>query len=168
METGNFREDLFYRLNVVTVEVPPLRNRKDDIALLARYFIHQLKTDFSSITGISDKTMSCFYSYDWPGNIRELQNVITRAIALGKGEEIILSDLPHSFHIENYDILKNNTPHKDTLAAYEQEAILNALRMSLGNRNKTAKVLDIGEATLYRKLKIYGINANFTSSRMEE
>ena len=155
---GNFREDLFYRLNVVTVQVPPLRKRKEDIALLARYFIQRFKTDFSSIEGISDEALKIMYRYDWPGNIRELENAVMRAIALGRGTEILPADLPPPLCSEigtSLDSRQSAALKGKSLADYEQAAILSALQKCSGNRKKAAQILDIGEATLYRKLKIY-------------
>lgn len=155
---GRFREDLFYRLNVVTVQAPPLRKRKEDIALLARYFIQRFRTDFSSIEGISDETLQIMCRYEWPGNIRELENAVMRAIALGKGEEILPADLPPSLYSgidTSLDSRQSSALKGDSLAAYEQAAIVNALQKCSGNRKKAAQILGIGEATLYRKLKIY-------------
>ena len=155
---GNFREDLFYRLNVVTVQVPPLRKRKEDIALLVRYFIQRFKTDFSSIEGISDEALKIMYRYDWPGNIRELENAVMRVIALGRGTEILPADLPPPLGSEigtSLDSRQSAALKGKSLADYEQAAILSALQKCSGNRKKAAQILDIGEATLYRKLKIY-------------
>jgi len=157
---GRFREDLFYRLNVVTVQAPPLRKRKEDIALLTRYFIQRFKTDFSSIEGISDEALQIMHRYDWPGNIRELENAVMRAIALGRGTEILPADLPPPLYSETRvspDSRQSSALTGDSLAAYEQAAIVNALQKCRGNRKKAAQILDIGEATLYRKLKIYKI-----------
>jgi len=157
---GNFREDLFYRLNVVTVQVPPLRKRKEDIALLARYFIQRFKTDFSSIEGISDEALKIMYRYDWPGNIRELENAVMRAIALGRGTEILPADLPPPLCSEigtSLDSRQGAALKGASLADYEQAAIRSALQKCSGNRKKAAQILGIGEATLYRKLKIYKI-----------
>ena len=157
---GRFREDLFYRLNVVTVKVPPLRERKEDIGLLARYFIRQLKTDFSTIDQISDETLKIIFQYDWPGNVRELQNMIIRAIAMGKGKVILPADLPPSLHNMisiPEDVLQKSAVNGDSLVAYEQAAIHNALQKCNGNRQEAAEILGIGAATLYRKLKLYKI-----------
>lgn len=155
---GNFREDLFYRLNMLTINVPPLRDRKDDIPLLAGYFLKRLATDVSPVTDISPEALTRLRNYNWPGNIRELENVIRRSVALGKADIIHLEDLP----AEIYDLLRNRSsnpvqPPDDSLAAYEIVAIQNALAQSGGHRAQAAKILKIGEATLYRKTKKYRI-----------
>ncbi len=157
---GRFREDLFYRLNVITIKVPPLRERKEDIALLARYFLTHLKTDFSSITQISDKAMEIMYEHTWPGNIRELQNTIMRALAMGTGKELLPGDLPFALRDKtgvSENLSQINTVNGDSLVSYEQAAIHNALTKCNGNCQEAAKILDIGIATLYRKLKLYKI-----------
>jgi len=158
-----FREDLFYRLNVVTIQVPPLRIRKDDIILLTRYFIRHFKTEFSSVEKISNEAINLLLKYDWPGNIRELQNAIMRAMAMGKGKEILSHDLPPSLHstigpmeIPDKDHIPEYGPG-DSLASYEKAAIHNALKKCSGNRQEAAALLGIGVATLYRKLKLYKI-----------
>ncbi len=155
---GNFREDLFYRLNVLTINVPPLRDRKDDIPLLARHFLKRFASDSFPVTDTSPEALICLENYDWPGNIRELENVIRRSVALRKADVIRLEDLP----AEIYDppINRSSTSVRrsdDSLTAYEIAAIRNALVKSGGNRAQTAKILKIGEATLYRKIKKYRI-----------
>ncbi len=158
VSAGRFREDLFYRLNVVTLQVPPLRKRNEDIPLLARYFLQHFKTDFSSIEGISDETMKILNLYYWPGNVRELQNVIKRALALGKGKELLPAELPPSLHNKmgvSQDSLQSSVQNWDNMESYEKAAIYNALQKCRGDRKEAAKILGIGKATLYRKLKIY-------------
>jgi len=155
---GNFREDIYYRLNVVTVNVPPLRDRREDIPLLAKYFVKRLAADFSPVADLSQEALICLERYNWPGNIRELENVIRRAVALGKGEMIMPEDLPPNIYVlpgksaQAIDSLED-----DSLAAYEKNAIENALTRSENNRKKAAQILGIGEATLYQKIKKYGI-----------
>ena len=156
---GNFREDLFYRLNVVTITVPPLRDRREDIPLLARYLIKRFSTDFSPVKDVTPEALACLESYDWPGNVRELENVIRRAMALGKGELILPEDLPPNIHIPpSTPSQSKDRPTGGSLEAHEKEAIQAALDMSGNNRKKAAQTLGIGEATLYRKIKKYGIN----------
>ena len=156
---GNFREDLFYRLNVLTMNVPPLRDRKDDIPLLARHFLKRFATDASPVTELSQAALNRLESYDWPGNIRELENVVRRSVALGKADIIRIEDLPAQLYDQTQGRSPNTArPLDDSLAAYEMAAVENALAKSASNRSMAAKILGIGEATLYRKLKKYGIN----------
>jgi len=156
---GNFREDLLYRLNVLTIDVPPLRNRREDICLLARYFVKQFASEVSPVKDISTEACSCLEKYNWPGNIRELENVIRRAVALGKGETILPEDLPTNLYTTNGKYCYSaKCPSEDSLAACEKAAVQNALSKTGGNRQKAARLLEIGEATLYRKIKKYNIN----------
>ena len=157
---GNFREDLFYRLNVFPLEVPPLRVRKEDIPLLARYFIDRFRNDYLPVRELSQEAQICLESYQWPGNVRELENVIRRTVALGKGEMIRPEDLPPSIHVPPGSASMTSTCFTDdTLAAYEIAAIRNALVKAHDNRRKAAQMLRIGEATLYRKISKYNIAA---------
>jgi DNA-binding NtrC family response regulator len=154
---GNFREDLFYRLNVVAIHVPPLRERKEDIPILARHFLERFSADFSKRKELSPEALVCMEDYDWPGNVRELENVIRRATALGKEKRISPEDLPPNISRLPQKVLDGNQlPSDDSLAAYERQAIKNALEKGGQNRKRAARILGIGEATLYRKLKTYG------------
>jgi DNA-binding NtrC family response regulator len=153
---NNFREDLFYRLNVVAIEVPPLRERKEDLALLAKYFLKRFATDVTPTRDIARKTYFCLENHDWPGNIRELENVIRRAIALGKSELIEPEDLPANIFTPAGDgSAPVDIPSDDSMASYEKSAILNALKKSGYNRRIAAQILGVGEATLYRKISKY-------------
>jgi transcriptional regulator with PAS, ATPase and Fis domain len=154
----NFREDLFYRLNVVVVHVPPLRDRMDDVALLAKFFVNNFATNFSIVKDISKEALNCLQNYRWPGNIRELENVIRRAIALGRDEFIQPEDLPPGIFTPPGKVaLDNGLTADDSLEAYEKAAIQNALAKSGNSRRKAAEMLGIGEATLYRKISKYGL-----------
>jgi len=154
----NFREDLFYRLNVLVLQVPPLKDRMDDVALLAKFFVKNFVTDFSTVKDISKEALICLQNYDWPGNIRELENVIRRAIALGTQEFIQPEDLPPSIVFPpGKATLDNGRPAEDSLEAYEKAAIQNALAKSRNSRRKAAEMLGIAEATLYRKITKYGL-----------
>ncbi len=156
---GRFRQDLYYRLNVVVLGVPSLMDRKDDVPLLSRYFLHQFSSPASPVTRISDAAMSCLHSYDWPGNVRELENAIRRAIALGQGQEILSCDLPETIHGEHHpDDLSVEGIGADSMAAYELAALRNALSKCNGHRKRAARMLAIGEATLYRKLNKYSLS----------
>jgi DNA-binding NtrC family response regulator len=156
---NNFREDLYYRLNVVIFEVPPLRERKDDIPLLARYFIKRFATDLTPAKEIDREALLCMENYNWPGNIRELENVIRRAFALGNSGVLTLEDIPANIAGRpgpGADPV--DRPSDDRLASYEKLAILNALKKSGNNRRVAAHILGIGEATLYRKISKYRLN----------
>ena len=158
VSAGNFREDLFFRLNVLTITVPPLRDRIEDIPLLAKHFLKRFASDYSPVKNISDAALRLMENYQWPGNVRELENAVRRAVALGRSETIMPEDLPSAVNARAaYRMVPGNLPIGDTLMDYEILAIQNALRKCNHNRTKAAKMLKIGEATLYRKLKKYKI-----------
>ena len=155
---GNFNEALFYRLNVVNINVPRLENRKEDIPLLARHFVRHFALADSQVKDISPEALACLEAYDWPGNIRELENVIQRAIALGSKNLIRSWDLPKKIYALSAKTSKSQSkPTRGTLAWYEKKAIQNALAKSSGNRKYAAALLDVGVATIYRKIKKYQI-----------
>jgi DNA-binding NtrC family response regulator len=156
---GRFREDLLYRLNVVRIHVPPLREHREDIPLLARFFVRDFRTSVSRVKDISREAIECLERYVWPGNIRELANVIRRATALGAGDSILPEDLPRHIYAGPEAAGRSVEPEDGTLEAYEKAAIRNALAASRGNRKKAARILGIGEATLYRKIARYGLSA---------
>jgi len=154
-----FREDLYYRLNVVALNVPPLRDRKEDIPLLARFFVKRFGSEYSPVQDISQQAFICLQNHDWPGNIRELENVIRRAMALAKGESIQPKDFPHNIYTPSDNAAQGiEAPRDDSMEAYEIAAIVNALSKCGNSRRKAAQILKISEATLYRKLKKYSIN----------
>jgi DNA-binding NtrC family response regulator len=157
---GKFREDLFYRLNVFTITIPPLRERKEDIPLLVRHFIETTGITGKEKTLISPEAMNLLLSYHWPGNIRELQNIIERAIILSENNVIRPQDLPLGLREEpklSY-IDKDNT--LKSLRSAEKTYISKVLEEVGGHRGKAAQVLRISERTLYRKLKKYNIRDN--------
>jgi len=156
VKSGRFREDLYYRLNVIPITLPPLRERAADIPLLAAHFSVKFNTGFTPPTPIDEDAMTCLAAYDWPGNVRELENALRRALALGQGASISRNDLPEVIAGGDFQpAAASGLPVEDSLAAYEQAAIRNALHKSGGNRKAAARLLGIGEATLYRKLKVY-------------
>ncbi len=156
VQAGRFREDLFYRLSVVPITLPPLRERANDIPLLAVHFAAKFSAGFASPKPIRDDAMACLMAYHWPGNVRELENAIRRALALGQDETITPGDLPEAITGNADDQSPSPlSPLDDSLAAYEKTAVHNALSKSGGNRKAAARILGIGEATLYRKLKAY-------------
>ena len=153
---GKFREDLFYRLHVIPISVPPLRERKEDIPLLVDHFVKKYSTEKRSVRGCSPEAMKLLLSYNWPGNVRELENVIQEAIALGSGEWIRPVDLPKKLRsrpVKEESYISDVKPLKEL----EKEAIIKALKMASGNKQDAARLLGIGKTTLYEKLKKYGI-----------
>ncbi|MEL3907408.1 MAG: sigma-54 dependent transcriptional regulator [Treponemataceae bacterium] len=153
VEKGNFREDLFYRLNVVHIDVPPLRERKEDIPLLVHSFLKEFSAENEKqMMGLEQKAWNAIYNYDWPGNIRELKNCIESAVVISSENIIKLSDLPDS--VTKLAEEKNLCfPIGTSLAAVEEKLILQTLAWLDGNKTKTAEVLGIGRKTLHRKLE---------------
>jgi DNA-binding NtrC family response regulator len=155
---GRFNEALFYRLNVVKIDVPELKDRKEDIPLLARHFARRFTFADSPVKEISPEALACLEAYDWPGNIRELENVIQRALSLGSKNFIRMWDLPKKIYALSAKASQMQLkPTRGTLAWYEKKAIQNALTKSSGNRKIAAMLLNVGEATIYRKIKKYHI-----------
>ncbi|MGD1816771.1 MAG: sigma-54-dependent transcriptional regulator [Pleomorphochaeta sp.] len=158
IENGTFREDLYYRLNVVHLEVPPLRNRKEDIPLLITSFLEQInKENNTNVKGFTSEAKNAIYKYDWPGNIRELRNCVEAAIVLSKGDFVDVKDLPPQIR-ENNEVPLINIEVGQSLAEIEKQAILSTLNSCNGNKSKTADVLKIGRKTLHRKLEEYNKN----------
>ena len=156
---GGFREDLFYRLSVLRIRIPPLRERKDDIPLIARHLLLNLSKEFKMVSGptITPETLEILNSYDWPGNIRELRNVLSRALAIGGRDEIrpgdlLLSSDTGSGHRETDSLVGKS------LEEIERTAIVQTLQSRQGNKTQTARALGIAYSTLYEKLKKYGIH----------
>ncbi len=150
---GRFREDLYYRLSAVTLTVPPLRERAEDIPLLAALFIDRFATSSEERRSLSEECLAVLKSHKWPGNIRELENVIRSAVIFCDGPRITPADLPE--HIAGAAPLPGDNLPSGTLASYELAAIKNALKTSGNNRREAARILEIAEATLYRKIKQY-------------
>lgn len=159
IKKGNFREDLYYRLNVVRIHIPPLRERPDDIPLLALSFLQELaKENKKQIEGFDKKTLSALCRYSWPGNVRELRNAMENAVVFCKGDTITLSDLPPQF--QGGDVNENGIliPFGLSLAQSEKEIILHTLSHCEGNKTKAAEILQIGRKTLHRKLEEFGLS----------
>lgn len=160
---GRFREDLYYRLNIVNIHIPPLRERKEDIPLLIASFINEFSTENKkAIKGIDSKAKSALYNYRWPGNIRELRNTIESAVVLAKGEIITLDDLPPSIRREN-DQGYIRLDLGISMAEAEKEIIRQTLYYTKNNKSRAAEILGIGRKTLHRKLDEYGLTAEFGS-----
>jgi len=156
-----FRADLFYRIHVITLHLPPLRQRREDIPLLGAHFLHKYtQQNDKPITAITQQALQRLQSYHWPGNVRELENVIERAVVLAQGSMIGIDDLPpelqgqEAVSVPEHPVVLSTDA---TLAQIEREAIVQTLQRHAGNRQITARVLDIGLATLYRKLKEYNL-----------
>jgi two-component system response regulator HydG len=154
IRTGTFRQDLFFRLNVVQIKLPPLRDRKSDIPILVTAFLEKFSDPQGPVRTISEDAMRQLIAYDWPGNVRELENAIERAVALGSGPILHVGDLPSNLQYPTTE----RTPEKDEilpLEELERRAILRTLRETGGDKLSTARMLGIGKTTLYRKLKQY-------------
>jgi len=151
---GTFRQDLFFRLNVVQIKIPPLRERKTDIPLLVNSFLEKFSEANGRMSTISEDAIARMMAYDWPGNVRELENAIERAIALGSGPILHAGDLPTNLQYGTGDRLPQNDELLP-LDELERRAILRALREAGGDKLAAARMLGIGKTTLYRKLKQY-------------
>jgi DNA-binding NtrC family response regulator len=153
--TGGFRQDLYFRLNVVQIKLPPLRERKSDIPLLVNSFLEKFGDPQRPIRTISEDAMRRLMAYDWPGNVRELENAVERAVALGSGPILHMGDLPSNLQQDsNEKTLDSN--ELTTIEEMERRFILRALRETNGDKLAAARLLGIGKTTLYRKLKHYG------------
>jgi two-component system response regulator HydG len=164
VKDGNFREDLFYRLNVVTLRIPPLRERQEDVPLLADHFLRKYaEKNHKPVKGISPLAMDMLLRYEWPGNVRELENTIERAVILLPGEHVTEKELPPTI-TGSVGEKVDPAPQPARAAAnrpldeIEKEAILATLEASDGNKSETARRLGINRKTLHKKLKDYGID----------
>ncbi|HYW35006.1 MAG TPA: sigma-54 dependent transcriptional regulator [Balneolaceae bacterium] len=154
VEEDRFREDLFYRLNVVEIPLPPLSERKEDVPLLAHHFVEKYSRELNRpVQGISSEAMSAFLSYDWEGNVRELENVIERAVLLGDGPFIKPGDLPESIRSSEEETLVDSDSLDNAVQAFEKHHILSILKRTDGNKSKAARLLGIDPSTLYRKME---------------
>src|SRR5579864_1109251 len=154
IRSGAFRQDLYFRLNVVQIKLPPLRERKSDIQLMVISFLEKFSDPHGPPRTISDDAMRRLIAYDWPGNVRELENAIERAVAMGSGPIVHVGDLPSNLHFPNSE----RGPERDELLPMEElerRAILRTLRETGGDKLAAARMLGIGKTTLYRKLKQY-------------
>ena len=157
---GRFRQDLFYRINVINVELPPLRERISDIPLLAEHFLKQVCEDAGKpLRGFSADALSALQRYRWTGNVRELQNVIERAVLLGKGDQVRLEDLPNNLIAAGPVRVEpvGNRSLKQAMEAPERQIILEVLDSTNWNRHATAELLGINRTTLYKKMKRLGL-----------
>jgi two-component system response regulator HydG len=172
VEQGRFRKDLYFRLNVVNLRIPPLRNRRDDIAPLAMHFLARMQQETGIERVFSDETLRMLTEYDWPGNVRELENAIERACALSSGPVLHMGDLPtqlQDFRMQRHSSVLDEEEKAGAAAAemasrgivsiaeMEKQAILEAIQQLKGDKLMAARLLGIGKTTLYRKLKEYDI-----------
>ncbi|MFB3885682.1 MAG: sigma-54-dependent transcriptional regulator [Thermodesulfobacteriota bacterium] len=152
---GRFREDLYYRLKVIDIELPPLRERREDIPLLVQHFIGKFNEEMKkSVSGVSEDALRLLVNYSWPGNVRELENVIQRAITLSRHETILPDDLPSSMLQEaRENVLDKSLRERYTIDQLEKEYIRKILIEVGGNKSKAAEILGLDRKTLYRKLE---------------
>jgi DNA-binding NtrC family response regulator len=154
---GTFRRDLYFRLNVLSLKIPPLRDRKQDIPLLAEHFLERLSRTTGSQRVVSEDALNVMMGYEWPGNVRELENCLERACALSSGPTIQTADLPSPIQNANHQIPPDagDGGRIVPIADLEKEAILRTIEQLKGDKLLAAKLLGIGKTTLYRKLKEY-------------
>src|SRR5229473_392617 len=162
IRSGTFRQDLYFRLNVVQIKLPALRERKSDIPLLVMSFLEKFSLSQQTSRDISEDAMRQLIAYDWPGNVRELENAIERAVALGSGPLVHVADLPSNLQYPKTERL----PEANELVPLEElerRAILRTLRETAGDKLAAARILGIGKTTLYRKLKQYHVESEARS-----
>ena len=171
VEQGRFRRDLYYRLNVVSLKIPALRLRKEDIPDLARFFLDRIEREHGRPCTMSDEVLRVVMSYDWPGNVRELEDALETACAMSSGLELQLSHMPshirHEYERVQARLVRESEANESneppvakirSIADMEKTAILDTIRTLRGDKLLAAKLLGIGKTTLYRKLKEYGVH----------
>src|SRR5664279_4307380 len=177
VEQGRFRKDLYYRLNVVNLRIPPLRDRRQDIPMLAAHFLDRMSRESATSYTLSDDALRTMIDYEWPGNVRELENSIGRVCALSSGPTLHMGDLPTQLQEFRLQVSRTRTavigapaelpeehePEVTPLAEMEKQAILTTIRQLHGDKLMAARLLGIGKTTLYRKLKEYGITDSMTT-----
>jgi DNA-binding NtrC family response regulator len=155
IQQGHFRKDLYYRLKVIDIEMPPLRERKEDIPILVQHFIHKFSMELKkAVSSVSEDALKILLNYSWPGNVRELENIIQRAITLSQHEVILPDDLPASIIQKNDEkLFEKAMEEKFTLDQLEKEYVKRVLIETGGNKSKAAERLGLDRKTLYRKLE---------------
>jgi len=158
---GTFRRDLYFRLNVLNLRMPPLRERRQDIPVLAAFFLERMAREFGQERTLSDDAMKALLAYDWPGNVRELENCLQRACAMNSGPEIQVLDLPSAIHGGNGHAIDeaDGSAKIIPISEMERKTILNTITQLNGDKLLAARLLGIGKTTLYRKLKEYQLQA---------
>lgn len=154
---GSFRRDLYFRLNVLSLKIPPLRERKQDIPLLAEHFLERLSRTSGAQRNLSEEALKVLLGYEWPGNVRELENCLERACALSSGPAIQVADLPSPIQNAHHHIPPDAVtgPKIVPIAELEKQTILRTIDQLKGDKLLAARLLGIGKTTLYRKLKEY-------------
>jgi len=162
-----FREDLFYRINVIPIHIPPLRERGADILILTDYFLKKFnESKRKSVTGLSSGVIDIFRSYPWPGNVRELENVIEMMVVMKEEGEISVEDLPNRLRqvetngettFSSVDVPDGGINFNDMVEQFEKNLLLTALKKTNGVKNRAAKLLNLNRTTLVEKLKRYGL-----------
>jgi DNA-binding NtrC family response regulator len=165
VQEGLFREDLYYRLKVMVIHLPPLRERKEDIPFLVDHFLGFFNKKFNkSISGISKEVLDILMNYDWPGNIREMKHVLEHAILLSSGNELKAEHLPKDLSVTATAPAQDRQPAR----VLTREALINALRQTDGNKAKTARILKMSRATLYNKIKEFNLQHEIPANCMRE
>ena len=172
VQKGNFREDLFYRLFVIPIMLPTLKERKNDIPYLVEYFLEQFtQKKNSSVTKLSDEAMEIIVNYSWPGNVRELRNLIERLVVLNEGNTILPRDLPEKMQIEigrtpppKAEVSTDGISFNTAVSEFEKALIVSALEKSNWVKNRAAKLLKIKRTTLVEKIKRYNLDKDSESS----
>jgi transcriptional regulator with PAS, ATPase and Fis domain len=162
LDSGAVRKDLYYRLSVITLHIPPLRERREDVPLLIDHFLKKHEKNYSkTITIFEPAAMDALIKYSWPGNVRELENLVEMLLAYGKSPIVRLSDLPERLVQDANQRKPGTLPHTDvlTLKEAERQLIINALTKSKGNKSLAAQMLGISRKSLYKKLDDYGLNS---------
>ncbi len=158
VEEETFREDLFYRISVIPIHLPPLRERKEDIIILANYFLEKFnQRRFKALRGFNPRVIEIFLNYSWPGNVRELENIVERAVVIEDENEVTISSLPSQLRGFGSGTEIPASHEIISIAEVEREHIIRALKATDWNRSKTARLLGIDRKTLYDKIKRYGI-----------
>jgi len=158
LEGGLLREDLYYRLNVISINIPPLREHKEDIPLLVEYFLQKFNRESGkNIKGVSPQAMDMLMNYNWPGNVREVENVIERAVILGSKNTLLPESLPLHLKKESDKMEIHIPPEGIALEKVEKSLIREALKMTKGNQSRAAKLLDISRNTLRYRIRKFGI-----------
>ena len=158
-ENGSFRQDLFYRLNVIPLQIPPLRDRKEDIPVLTNHFLHEFSIKRGISMEISPEAMQCLIDYDYPGNVRELKNIIERASVLAPEQVIIPDDLPADLlEVNGYNGSGDSLLISDAVAKTEKHLLVKVLARTNGKKGQAAELLGISRKNLWEKMKLYGIS----------